>query len=64
MILIRIAQRWPFLHRMAGRSIVIEDVPWVAQSTEAFASKLFACSCSNTTPAFYSGNPADHLVHR
>ena len=49
---------------MAGRSVVIGDVPWVSQCAEAFASKLFACSYSNTTPSFYAANPADHLVHR
>jgi hypothetical protein len=46
------------------RAVVIGDIPWVAQCAEAFASKLFACSYSNTGVAFYSGNPQDHLVHR
>ena len=64
MTLIRLAQGRKVGHRQAGRSVVIGDVPWVAQVTEAFASKLFACSYSNTGVAFYSGNPADHLVHK
>ena len=40
------------------------DVPWVAQSLEAYTSKLFALSYSIATIAVSSGNPADHLVHR
>ena len=38
--------------------------PRVAQSAEAFLSKLFACAYSNASVAVMSGNPADHLVHR
>ena len=53
-----------FLHRMVGRSVVIGDIPWVAQSIEAYLSKLFACAYSAAGIAVYSGNPADHLVHR
>ena len=53
-----------FLHRMVGRSIVVGDVPWVAQCVEAYLSKLFACAYSATSIAVYSGNPSDHLVHR
>ena len=34
--------RRPWLHRIAGRSLLIGDIPWVAQSMEAFVSKLFA----------------------
>jgi len=63
-LLLRALQHRPLFHRMAGRSVVIGDVPWVSQCAEAFASKLFACSYSNTTPSFYAANPADHLVHR
>lgn len=40
------------------------DCPWVAQSAEAFLSKLFACSYSIAGCNVLSGNPADHLVHR
>ena len=63
-VLIRLVQRRPWLHRVAGRSVLIGDVPWVAQSAEAFASKLFALSYSASACAFASANPADHLVHR
>ena len=49
---------------MCGRSVVIGDIPWVAQSIEAYLSKLFACSYSAAGLAVYSGNPNDHLVHR
>jgi len=62
--LIRAVQCRPMGHRMGGRSVVIGDVPWVAQCVEAMASKLFACTYNNTGVSFYSGNPADHLVHR
>ena len=40
------------------------DTPWVAQSLEAFTSKLFALSYSVATLGVSSGNPLDHLVHR
>jgi hypothetical protein len=64
MLLIRVFQRRPLLHRMVGRTIVIGDVPWVSQCAEAFLSKLFAVSYSNTGVTVLSGNPVDHLVHR
>lgn len=52
-------------HRMVGRTVVIGDTcPWVAQSAEAFLSKIFACSYSIAGLNVLSGNPADHLVHR
>lgn len=52
-------------HRMVGRTVVIGDPnPWVAQSAEAFLSKIFACSYSIAGLGVISGNPADHLVHR
>lgn len=52
-------------HRMVGRCVVIGDpCPWVAQSAEAFLSKIFACSYSIAGLNVLSGNPADHLVHR
>lgn len=54
----------PWLHRVAGRSVLIGDVPWVSQCAEAFASKLFALSYSISSCSFASANPADHLVHR
>ena len=62
--LIRVVQGRPLGHRIAGRSVVIGDVPWVSQCVEAMASKLFAITYSNTGVSFYSANPADHLVHR
>jgi hypothetical protein len=50
---------------MVGRTVVIGDTcPWVAQSAEAFLSKIFACSYSIAGLNVLSGNPADHLVHR
>ena len=62
--LIRIVQGRPLLHRMTGRTIVIGDCPWVAQSADAMLSKLFACAYSAASLTVLSGNPADHLVHR
>jgi hypothetical protein len=44
--------------------VVIGDIPWVAQSVEAYLSKLFACSYSAACISVYSANPTDHLVHR
>eukprot|EP00435_Cladocopium_sp_Y103_P032393 s5_g8.t1 len=64
MLLIRVLQRRPLLHRMTARTVVIGDIPWVAQSVEAFLSKLVACSYSATSLTVFSANPADHLVHR
>ena len=49
--LIRVVQGRPLGHRIAGRSVVIGDVPMVAQPVEAMASKLFACTYSNTGTA-------------
>ena len=49
---------------MVARTVVIGDCPWVAQSAEAFLSKLFACSYSIAGLNVHSANPADHLVHR
>eukprot|EP00985_Skeletonema_marinoi_P016293 scaffold8708_cov157-Skeletonema_marinoi.AAC.13 len=50
---------------MVGRTVVIGDpCPWVAQSAEAFLSKIFACSYSIAGLNVLRGNPADHLVHR
>jgi len=63
-LLLRLVQGRPLLHRMTGRSVVIGDVPWVAQSIEAYLSKLFACSYSAAGLTVYSANPNDHLVHR
>ena len=63
-MLLRLLQRRPWLHRVAGRSLLIGDVPWVAQSLEAFATKLFALSYSIAGLTVYSANPSDHLVHR
>jgi len=63
-VAIRLVQQRPWLHRVAGRSILIGDVPWVAQSVEAFASKTFALAYSIATASVASANPNDHLVHR
>lgn len=43
---------------------MIGDLPWVAQSAEAFLSKIFAVSYSIAGLNVHSGNPADHLVHK
>lgn len=63
-IIIRLIQGRNLLHRMTGRTAVIGDIPWVAQSAEAFLSKIFARSYSIAGLNVLSGNPADHLVHR
>ena len=63
-VLIRLLQRRPWLHRVAGRTLVVCDVPYVAQTLEAFASKLFALTYSMTALTVCSGNPSDHMVHR
>ena len=44
--------------------VIGDPCPWVAQSAEAFLSKIFACSYSIAGLNVLSGNPADHLVHR
>ena len=63
-IILRLFQGRNLRHRMVGRTVVIADIPWVAQSAEAFLSKLFACSYSIAGLNVHSGNPVDHLVHR
>ena len=63
-VVLRLLQGRPLLHRVAGRSVLIGDVPWVSQAAEAFASKLFALSYSIASCSFAAANPADHLVHR
>eukprot|EP00978_Attheya_sp_CCMP212_P016647 scaffold43793_cov58-Attheya_sp.AAC.2 len=63
-IILRLVQGRPLRHRMVGRTVVIADVPWVAQAADAFLSKLFACSYSIAGLNVLSGNPADHFVHR
>jgi hypothetical protein len=62
--LIRLWQNRAIKHRMVGRTVVIGDIPWVAQCAEAFLSKIFAVSYSISGVNVHSGNPADHLVHR
>ena len=62
--LLRFIQGRPMLHRVAGRSLLIGDVPWVAQTLEAFVSKCFALAYSAATIGVASSNPIDHLVHR
>ena len=63
-VLLRLVQGRPWHHRVAGRSLLIGDVPWVAQSLEAFVSKCFALSYSIAGLHVASANPTDHLVHR
>lgn len=63
-ILIRIFQRRNLLHRMTGRTVMIGDIPWVAQCADAFLSKCFAVSYSIAGLNVLSGNPVDHFVHR
>lgn len=63
-VILRIIQSRPILHRMTGRTIVIGDIPYVAQCAEAFCSKLFAVAYSAATVTVFSANPVDHLVHR
>ncbi len=61
-IILRLIQKRPLRHRMVGRTVVIGDVPWVAQATEAFLSKIFACSYSIAGLNVHSANPADVSV--
>lgn len=63
-IILRVLQHRRLLHRMVCRTVVIGDIPWVAQSAEAFLSKIFACSYSIAGLNVLSANPTDHLVHR
>ena len=63
-VLMRLVQGRTWHHRVSGRSLLVGDIPWVAQSMEAFVSKLFALSYSIATINVSSGNPLDHLVHR
>jgi len=63
-IILRLIQRRKLLHRMVGRTVVVGDIPWVAQAAEAFLSKIFACSYSIAGLNVLSANPSDHLVHR
>ena len=63
-IILRLVQKRPLRHRMVSRSVVIGDIPWVAQAAEAFLSKIFACSYSIAGINVHSANPSDHFVHR
>ena len=63
-LILRVLQGRPLRHRITGRTVVIGDIPWVAQAGEAFLSKIFACSYSIVGLNVHSGNPSDHLVHR
>jgi hypothetical protein len=60
--LLRFIQGRPMLHRVAGRSLLIGDIPWVAQTLEAFVSKCFAVQRrgSNSRAASCSRVPASH----
>jgi len=62
--LLRLIQGRNIRHRMVGRTVVIGDIPWVAQAADAFLSKIFACSYSIAGLNVLSGNPSDHFVHR
>ena len=62
--LVRLWQGRNLRHRMVGRTVVIGDIPWVAQCVDAFLSKIFARSYSIAGLNVLHGNPADHLVHR
>jgi hypothetical protein len=63
-IILRLVQKRNLRHRMVARTVVIADIPWVAQAADAFLSKIFACSYSVAGINVLHGNPADHLVHR
>jgi len=63
-LILRLIQGRNLRHRMVGRTVVIADIPWVAQAADAFLSKIFACSYSIAGLNVLSGNPADHFVHR
>jgi len=63
-VLLRLVQRRRWLHRVSGRSLLIGDIPWVAQALEAYVSKLFALSYSIASLSVAAANPGDHLVHR
>jgi hypothetical protein len=43
-LILRLIQGRNLRHRMVGRSVVIGDIPWVAQSAEAFLSKVSSCA--------------------
>ena len=50
-------------HRMVARNVLVGDpCPWVAQSADAFLSKIFACSYSIAGIGVQNANPTDHLV--
>jgi hypothetical protein len=51
--IIRLLQGRNLRHRMVGRTVVIGDIPWVAQSAEAFLSKVR----DMPWPKFYSPTP-------
>jgi len=42
-VFIRILQRRPWLHRVAGRSVLIGDIPWVAQALEVRDGPSLKC---------------------
>ena len=61
---IRLVQGRRLRQRTSGRTVVIGDCPWVAQSADAFLSKIFATTFPVASINVLHGNPADHLVHR
>ena len=56
-VILRLIQGRNLKHRMVQRTVVIADIPWVAQCAEAFLSKLFANSYSIAGLNVLSGNP-------
>lgn len=62
--LVRLALGIPCMHRIAGRTLLIGDAPWVSQSLDNFVSKLFSLSYSIASIDVKSANPLDHLLHR
>ena len=63
-VVLRVLQGRHWLHRLGARSVVIGDIPWVSQSVEQFASKLFARGFSISSIYVWSSNPVDQLVHK
>ena len=62
-VLLRLVQRRPWLHRVAGRSLLDRRRAGGAV-LEAFVLEMLALSYSIATINVHSANPLDHLVHR
>lgn len=63
-LLLRALQRRAPFARLGKRTVVVADVPYVHQTLESYASKLFALAYSATGIDVHGANPIDHLVHR